>query len=52
VHNDVVVSEWITRVLVLRQDWKISQMSPKSTMAPCGLGVMSVVKIFTVGKPA
>ena len=29
--------------------WKTSQMSPKSTMRPLRLGVMSVVKIFTVG---
>ena len=46
-------SEWITpRPLFAASTWKISQMSPKSTIRPLRLGVMSVVKIFTVGKPA
>ena len=45
-------SEWITpRPWFAARTWNTSQMSPKSTMRPLRDGVMSVVKIFTVGKP-
>ena len=44
-------SEWITpRPPFAASTWNTSQMSPKSTMRPLRDGVMSVVKIFTVGK--
>ena len=45
-------SEWITpSPPFAASTWNTSQMSPKSTMRPLRDGVMSVVKIFTVGKP-
>ena len=44
-------SEWITpSPLFAASTWKISQISPKSTIRPLRLGVMSVVKILTVAK--
>ena len=46
-------SEWITPSPPFAfSTWNTSQMSPKSTMRPLRDGVMSVVKIFTVGNPA
>ena len=46
-------SEWITpSPPFAASTWNTSQMSPKSTMRPLRDGVMSVVKILTVGKPA
>ena len=46
-------SAWMTpRPPFFDSTWNTSQMSPKSTMRPLRLGVMSVVKIFTEAWPA
>ncbi len=46
-------SAWITpRPRWAARTWNTSQMSPNPTMRPRRLGVMSVVKILTVGCPA
>ena len=46
-------SEWITpRPPCFASSWKTSQISPKSTIRPLRDGVMSVVKILIVAKPA
>ena len=46
-------SEWITpRPPAFASTWNTSQISPKSTIRPLREGVMSVVKILMVAKPA